>query len=121
MRMRWLAAEQIIMDTKMMCISFSIIHWKPCISRIMKDFVKLSELFLIYTFVYTTVDKVTMTDILRYDEKPRYHRYFSTWSTHFINRCGYFSLWLIIFKYGINIYLKFFLILYTLAFIYYNF
>ena len=121
MRMRWLGAEQIIMDTKMMCISFSIIHLQPCISWIMKDFVKLSELFLIYTFVYTIVDKVTMTDILRYDEKPRYHRYFYTWSTHFINWCGYFSLWLIIFKYGINIYLNFFLILYILAFIFYNF
>ena len=127
MRMRWLAAEQIIMDTKMMCIYFSIIHWQPCISWIMKDFVKLSELFLIYTFDkviyhwYTTVDKVTKTDILRYDEKPRYHRYFYTWSTHFINWCGYFSVWLIIFKYGINIYLNFFLILYILAFIFYNF
>ena len=49
--MRWSAIEQIIMDTQMMCISFSIIHRQPCIWWIMKAFLKLLELFWIYTFV----------------------------------------------------------------------
>ena len=38
----------------------------------------------------------------------------------FINRCGYFALWFIIFKQGISIYLNFF-ILCMLTFIFYNF
>ena len=42
-----------------------------------------------------------------YDEKPIFQRQFYTWSHHFINRCGYFSLWLIIFKYGMKIYFFF--------------
>ena len=49
--MRWSAIEQIIMDTQMMCISFSIMHHQPYFSWIVKDFDNLSKLFLIYIFV----------------------------------------------------------------------
>ena len=44
-----------------------------------------------------------------------------SWSTHFISRYGYYSHWLVIFKYGMSINLNFFLVLCVLAFIFYNF
>ena len=34
----------------------------------MKDFVKLSELFWMYTFVQTTVDNVKITDMMKIQE-----------------------------------------------------
>ena len=43
--------EQIIKDTNMIFIFFSIIHWQPYISWIISNFLKFSELFLIYAFV----------------------------------------------------------------------
>ena len=40
----------------------------------MSDFAKLSELFLIYTFVQTTVNDVNITKAKKHDEKTRDQR-----------------------------------------------
>ena len=68
--MSLLAAEQIKTDTKMRFPLCSIIHRQSY----MKDFVKLSELFLVYTFVTTTADDVNITKVKKYGEKPRDQR-----------------------------------------------
>ena len=103
---RWSAIEQIIMDKKMIYISFSIIHWQSYIWWINKDFVKLPELFLIYKFGEITVGNAIIIKMKRFDEKPRYQRQF-------------YQKW--IFRYGISIYLIFFLIFCMLSFIFHNF
>ena len=64
---------------------------------------------------------MTITNIDMYDEQPSDQRQFYTWITHFKNRCGYFSLWLIISKWWMSIYLNFFFILGMLLFIFCNF
>ena len=87
----------------------------------MKDFVKLSELLLIHTFVRTTIDNVNITKIKRYDKKRKDQRQFYTRSTHFVNECGYLSLCLVILKYLMSIYVNSFLIFCMLTFIFYNF
>ena len=71
--MRLSATEQIITDTNMKFISL-IIHGQPYISRTMKDFSELSELFLIYTFFKTTADNVNITKVKKYGEMPRDQR-----------------------------------------------
>ena len=38
------------------------------------NFIKLSQLFLIYIFALTTVADVSITKVIRYDEKPRDQR-----------------------------------------------
>ena len=57
------------------CIFFSITYWQSSISWVGKEFVRLlEELFLIYTFVLTSVDDVNITKVKSHDEKPRDQR-----------------------------------------------
>ena len=52
--------EQTFNDANM-CILFSIKHWRSSISWMVKNVVRLSEeLFLMYTFVRTTADGVSI-------------------------------------------------------------
>ena len=88
--MRLPTVEQFIRDTNMF-IYFDVIHWQSLVSWMVEEFVRLSEeLYLMYTFVQTTVNDINKTKVKNHWEKPRYPRQINIWNPHSINRWGYF-------------------------------
>ena len=96
--MCWWGCEQLSKLSRMQrrCLFTSrIIHKQPYITWIMKNFIKLSKLFL---NIYICLNHCCWCE----HNQHLYHP--------FLNRCGYFSPWLVIPKQGISIYLNFFII-----------
>ena len=113
--MRLSAIEQIISDTKTMFIYFSII-----------DLMNHGELYQVVKTIFNIYICLNHccwcehNQCYKFRWKAKRSKVVSHLDDHFINRCGYFSLWLIIFKQGIDIYLNFFFRC-MLTFIFYSF